>query len=432
MLHLCEHCPGKNLLEHHLSDIFSLHDYDFDDSVTYKQWAHTDRTSILCVTSSVQDFIQMACSSFDGLRQHHFIAKAQSSYLSKLKENLSENEAIVMLDFAENYSFMVQDEVQGFHWNNSQATLHPFVIYHKLAGKLEHFPICVVSDCLKHDTTTVHAFITSVVTYIKHEFPVIRKLLYFSDGAASQYKNYKNLSNLSNHHKDYGLDAEWNFFATSHGKSPCDGIGGTVKRLVGRASLQATTVGHILTASQMYDWCSENIPGIKFFYVSEVVINQNKKNFDLPARFENAGKITGIRSHHCFIPISTISLKMKRISADDHFDVVGKEQPLTVVNDAELQPGRYVSCIYDKDWFVGCIVERSDENCDVFVNFMTWSKARLLSWPASVRQNVCWVPFQNIMCTVSAPELQGYSARFYKLADHDTELIQKKLPSFGL
>ena len=56
------------------------------------------------------------------------------------------------------------------------------------------------------------------------------------------------------------------FFATSHGKSPCDGIGGTVKRLVARASLQAATDGHILNASKMYDWSSRNIPGVKVFF----------------------------------------------------------------------------------------------------------------------------------------------------------------------
>ena len=27
------------------------------------------------------------------------------------------------------------------------------------------------------------------------------------------------------------MDAKWNFFATTHGKFPCDGIVGTVKRL---------------------------------------------------------------------------------------------------------------------------------------------------------------------------------------------------------
>ena len=31
---------------------------------------------------------------------------------------------------------------------------------------------------------------------------------------------------------DFDLAAEWTFFATSHGKQPCYGIGGTVKRLV--------------------------------------------------------------------------------------------------------------------------------------------------------------------------------------------------------
>ena len=32
---------------------------------------------------------------------------------------------------------------------------------------------------------------------------------------------------------DSGLTTEWKLFATSHGKSLCDGIGGTVKCLVG-------------------------------------------------------------------------------------------------------------------------------------------------------------------------------------------------------
>ena len=30
-----------------------------------------------------------------------------------------------MADFSENVSFVVQDEIQSFHWNNSSATIHP-------------------------------------------------------------------------------------------------------------------------------------------------------------------------------------------------------------------------------------------------------------------------------------------------------------------
>jgi hypothetical protein len=34
----------------------------------------------------------------------------------------------VICNFSENYS-IIQDDVQGFHWNSDQATLHPFVGY---------------------------------------------------------------------------------------------------------------------------------------------------------------------------------------------------------------------------------------------------------------------------------------------------------------
>ena len=34
------------------------------------------------------------------------------------------------------YSFILQDAAQGFHWNNLQATLHPFVAYFVDSGEL--------------------------------------------------------------------------------------------------------------------------------------------------------------------------------------------------------------------------------------------------------------------------------------------------------
>jgi hypothetical protein len=64
-------------------------------------------------------------------------------------------------------------------------------------------------------------------------------LLFFSVGAASQYKNRKKFLNLCYHHTDFGIAAQWHFSATSHGKGACDGVGGTVKRLAARAGLQS-------------------------------------------------------------------------------------------------------------------------------------------------------------------------------------------------
>lgn len=61
---------------------------------------------------------------------------------------------------------------------------------------------------------------------------------------------------------------EWNFFATTHGKSLYGGIVGTVKRFVAHASPQAATPSHILTPRDMFQWTSQHITGIQFFYVS--------------------------------------------------------------------------------------------------------------------------------------------------------------------
>ena len=120
--------------------------------------------------STVEEFIANIADVYK-VCPHHFIAKAQANDLKITKENLSENELIILLDFAENYAFVVQDAVEVFHWENSQATLHPFVAYFRSSnGDLKHTSICVISDCLKHDQTEVYCFfLTKVITLMKQK-----------------------------------------------------------------------------------------------------------------------------------------------------------------------------------------------------------------------------------------------------------------------
>ena len=47
------------------------------------------------------------CQKPDSITAHSFIAKNQSQYLKKLKEELSQNEVMVLVDFAENHNFLV-------------------------------------------------------------------------------------------------------------------------------------------------------------------------------------------------------------------------------------------------------------------------------------------------------------------------------------
>ena len=77
---------------------------------------------------------------------------------------------------------------------------------------------------MKHNSNAVHTFLEKVLNALKIKYPTMQKFVYFSDGAGSQYKNYKAFSNLCHHESNFGLNAEWNFFGTSHRKSPSGGI----------------------------------------------------------------------------------------------------------------------------------------------------------------------------------------------------------------
>ena len=376
----------------------------------------------------VIEFIETACESVNNLRHHHFISKAQSTFLRSTKETLLPGTVIILMDFAENYSFVVQDAVQGQHWNNKQATLHPFTVYYKEGQELKCASLCVVSDYLQHNANVVHAFLSKVLSHLKTVLH-INKILYFTDGAASQYKNIKNLTNLCYHVSDFGIEAQWHFFATSHGKSPCDAIGGTVKRLVARASLQATTTEQILTPTELFTWADTNIHGIKFFFISTDAIKIHESTFALEEHYSAVKTIPGTRSHHSFVPISINSLLMKRISADSIFSTIQLHVPVAEVlesavtknSDNAYQPGQYVACIYDNEWHIGNIVERSDSNRDVLINFMQRKEQIRLSWPQ--HEDKCWVPFQHILCTISVPLVDGLSARQYMLAKQDYDNI---------
>ena len=177
-------------------------------------------------------------------------------------------EIIVFADFAENFAFVLQDAAQGFHWNNAQATIHSFVVYYRESDSSElRYPnFVVISNCMNHDTVAVHLFQRKFLKHALAFFPL--KIIYFSDGAASQYKNLKHFINLCSHQADFGISTEWHFSATSHGKGACDGLGDTVKRLKTKASLQRPYEDQIMTPFHLYEWASSNIPGVFFDYCS--------------------------------------------------------------------------------------------------------------------------------------------------------------------
>ena len=165
-----------------------------------------------------------------------------------------------------------QGEVQSYHRNNAQATIHPFICYWLENGGSKHVTCVAVSECLTHDTIIVHLFQQHLPKFLKEMFrEKPTKVFYFSDGCAGQYKNCKNFMNLCHHSVDFGVEAEWHFFATSQGKGTCDGTGGILKRMATKASLQRPYQDQIQTPHQLYKFALQNVPSliVEYFTVGD-------------------------------------------------------------------------------------------------------------------------------------------------------------------
>ena len=79
------------------------------------------------------------------------------------------------------------------------------------SGKLTHKSYVCISDHKTHNTIMVNSLDHFDEHYISNRFLFLHKVFYFNDGSAAQYKNFKNLTNLIFHHKNFHMQAEWNF-----------------------------------------------------------------------------------------------------------------------------------------------------------------------------------------------------------------------------
>lgn len=87
------------------------------------------RTEFAQRTEFLDSFFVKMKKDLVELLQHDFVTNSQSDYFKATKDNSTEGEFLVSLDFSENYTFLIQDAIQAHHWSNTQATIHPYVIY---------------------------------------------------------------------------------------------------------------------------------------------------------------------------------------------------------------------------------------------------------------------------------------------------------------
>ena len=91
------------------------------------------------------------------------------------------------------------------HWNYSQATLQPFVVYYRLDGELKYSNFSFNTKMLSHLELLPNKKSTNLVMVLL--VSIISKTW-----------------NLYYQKKNHGLDPEWHLFAIRHRNDPCDCI----------------------------------------------------------------------------------------------------------------------------------------------------------------------------------------------------------------
>lgn len=270
-------------------------------------------------SGAVDDVIKALKRKMPEFLTHTFVKRNQSEFFEKKKANIPGNEAIVQIDFSENYTCRHQDEVQAAHWDQEQVTIFPVVVWTK-NGCTSH---AIISDDLRHDKQSVTVFLDRILQDICKHHLEVDTVNIFSDGPASQFKNKYMVKLLFVLQKKTGLCLKWHYFASGHGKGAVDGVGGTVKRAVWSA-VATRKLPYVNDANSFAKAASELCQlSTKITLIPKKEIDELFTSFNI----SDAETIKGISKIHCVEPFNS--------------DVVLKIY-------SSQQPGKTIKNIYDE------------------------------------------------------------------------------------
>jgi len=241
-------------------------------------------------------------------------------------------------------------------------------------------------------------------------------------------------SNLHTWEEDHEFKIRWNFFATSHGKGPVDGLGGSVKRSVWRQVKSG--MSHVENAKDYATVAKERNPHIHIEYISQVKINDMKSTLD--AKWLDVCTVPGTHQLHCVIPNGPDKLLIADTSDADSFKVVlirkvednnddahrdngGEEEcdndddcedetetlPATRAPPLQLTTGQWVVVDYDGDCFPGEVTQCGND--DVEVNVMHKS-GQFWKWPSSADK--IFYSMENVKKVIQPPKVAGSRGQF--------------------
>jgi hypothetical protein len=176
---------------------------------------------------------------------HNYIATWQDFQFRELFGSVPTDTLISYVDFSENYTLKVQNEIQSMHWHNDQITILVHIKYRpNPAWRIENAePLLVkeihyyISDDKTHDSLYVQKCFMLNWEHVRSQGFSPSNHIVWSDGCSGQFKSsrawyfisrYPNITSAGS--LNSGCQMCWNYFGSGHGKEEVDGAGALLKR----------------------------------------------------------------------------------------------------------------------------------------------------------------------------------------------------------
>lgn len=162
--------------------------------------------------------------------KHNWVYRWQSEQFKECLRIFPDDVVVSVVDFAENYTFKEQNEIQSMHWFSSQVTIFVHITYVRIAGSVHKYYHFYISDDKTHDTLFVQHCFMLHHGWLKEIGVSLKEHWVWSDGAASQFKAKRPFYFVARYGTLTGLKMTWNFSGSGHGKGEHDGAGAVIKR----------------------------------------------------------------------------------------------------------------------------------------------------------------------------------------------------------
>lgn len=284
----CKNCPKEDSIQ--LGTIF-LTEEDLYEEINYSIWEKTD---LLNKTVTIADFLVELRKNTVAVSAHKMLKEIQRIAIKDIKiaAKSSQSKLVVHVDFAQNWTVLLQNEIQSCYWSKKQISIFTAVCY---CGNDITVSYVVLSDDIKHDSAHATKALNLVIQNMKekHIHQEIDEIIIISDGAGSQFKNRYQFYELR---KCEGIRI-WIFSATGHGKGAVDGIGGLVKHYATTHNLSSNSSNSIRNAEEFAAHMPKYTTSINVLVIPKTELEDFREMKKVEWQ-ENAKEIKGIQKLH--------------------------------------------------------------------------------------------------------------------------------------